>query len=92
MGQLIRGGAITEAQAKNHSMRHVVTQAVGLETIDVHTCEQELQEGDLLLLTTDGVHGVVEHRGAVFDSGELPDVGGGSQTAYRGGAGPGRSG
>ncbi len=61
VGQLIRGGAITEAQAKSHAMRHVVTQAVGLETIDVHTCEHDLQEGDLLLLTTDGVHGVVEH-------------------------------
>jgi serine/threonine protein phosphatase PrpC len=61
VGQLIRGGAITEAQAKSHSMRHVVTQAVGLESIDVHTCEQDLSDGDLLLLTTDGVHGVVEH-------------------------------
>lgn len=61
VGQLIRGGAITEAQAKTHSMRHVVTQAVGLETIDVHTSEQELEDGDLILLTTDGIHGVVEH-------------------------------
>ena len=61
VGQLIRGGAITEAQAKNHAMRHVVTQAVGLETIEVHSCEEDLRNGDLLLLTTDGVHGVVEH-------------------------------
>jgi protein phosphatase len=61
VGQLVRGGAITEAQARNHSMRHIVTQAVGLDTIEVHTCEEELEEGDLILLTTDGVHGVVEH-------------------------------
>jgi serine/threonine protein phosphatase PrpC len=61
VGQLVRGGAITEAQAKNHSMRHVVTQAVGVETIEVHTCEEELRDGDLVLLTTDGVHGVLEH-------------------------------
>jgi serine/threonine protein phosphatase PrpC len=61
VGQLVRGGAITEAQARNHSMRHVVTQAVGLETIEVHTCEEQLEEGDLLLLTSDGVHGVLEH-------------------------------
>jgi protein phosphatase len=61
VGQLVRGGAITEAQARNHSMRHVVTQAVGVETIEVHTCEEQLQDGDLLLLTTDGIHGVLEH-------------------------------
>jgi PPM family protein phosphatase len=61
VGQLMRGGAITEAQAKTHAMRHVVTQAVGLELTEVHTREQELQDGDLLLLTTDGIHGVVEH-------------------------------
>jgi PPM family protein phosphatase len=61
VGQLVRGGAITEAQARTHSMRHVVTQAVGVETIEVHTCEEELEDEDLLLLTTDGVHGVLEH-------------------------------
>jgi serine/threonine protein phosphatase PrpC len=61
VGQLVRGGAITEAQARYHSMRHVVTQAVGLETIEVHTCEEQLQDGDLILLTTDGIHGVLEH-------------------------------
>lgn len=61
VGQLVRGGAITEAQARNHSMRHVVTQAVGVETIEVHTCEEQLEEEDLILLTTDGVHGVLEH-------------------------------
>ena len=61
VGQLVRGGAITEAQAKNHSMRHVVTQAVGVETIEVHAGEEQLQHEDLMLLTTDGVHGVIEH-------------------------------
>jgi protein phosphatase len=61
VGQLVRGGALTEAQAKSHSMRHVVTQAVGADLIEVHTYEQELQDGDVLLMTTDGVHGVLEH-------------------------------
>jgi serine/threonine protein phosphatase PrpC len=61
VGQLIRSGALTEMQARNHSMRNVVTQAMGVEPIEVHTCEQELEDGDLMLLTTDGVHGVLEH-------------------------------
>jgi serine/threonine protein phosphatase PrpC len=61
VGQLIRGGALTELQAKNHSMRNVVTQAMGVETIDIHSCEETLEDGDLLLLTTDGVHGVLDY-------------------------------
>lgn len=61
VGQLVRGGAITEAQARSHSMRHVVTQAVGIESIEVHTCEEQLEDNDMVLLTTDGVHGVLEH-------------------------------
>lgn len=59
---LIRSGALTEMQAKTHSMRHVLTQAVGShDRVDVHTREETLQSGDMLLMTTDGVHGVVEH-------------------------------
>ncbi len=61
VGQLVRGGALTEAQARNHSMRNVVTQTMGLDSIDVHICEHDLEHGDMLLLTTDGIHGVLEH-------------------------------
>jgi serine/threonine protein phosphatase PrpC len=61
VGDLIRSGAISEAQARSHTMQHVLTQAVGAANpVDVHTCEKILQEGDLVLLTSDGVHGVVE--------------------------------
>jgi PPM family protein phosphatase len=58
---LVRDGAITEAQARNHSMKNVVTQTLGLEKVEVHTSEQRLAPGDMLLITTDGVHGVLEH-------------------------------
>jgi serine/threonine protein phosphatase PrpC len=61
VGQLVRDGAITEAQARNHSMKNVVTQTLGLEKVEVHTSEQRLAPGDMLLITTDGVHGVLEH-------------------------------
>jgi protein phosphatase len=60
VGQLVRGGAITEAQARTHSLRNIVTQAVGADAIEVHTCEEQLEDGDLLLLTSDGVHGVLD--------------------------------
>jgi len=59
---LIRSGALTEVQAKTHSMRHVLTQAIGShDRVDVHTREETLEPGDMLLMTTDGIHGVVEH-------------------------------
>jgi serine/threonine protein phosphatase PrpC len=62
VGNLIRSGALSETQAKTHSMRHVLTQAIGShDMVDVHTCEHVFADGDLLLLTTDGIHGVVEH-------------------------------
>ena len=62
VGNLIRTGALTEAQAKTHSMRHVLTQAIGShDLVEVHTCEHVFSDGDMLLLTSDGIHGVVEH-------------------------------
>lgn len=61
VGQLVREGAITEAQARNHSMKNVVLQVMGLESIEVHISEHHLVDGDMLLLTSDGIHGVLEH-------------------------------
>ena len=78
VGDLIRSGALTEAQARSHSMQHVLTQAVGAANpVDVHTSEQVLQDGDLILLTTDGIHGVVEQaelRSILYGAGKLEDT------------------
>jgi PPM family protein phosphatase len=61
VGNLIRSGALTEKDARTHSMRHVLTQAIGSSgLVEVHTREEILESGDLILITTDGVHGVVE--------------------------------
>jgi serine/threonine protein phosphatase PrpC len=61
VGDLVRSGSLTEQAARLHSMRNVLTQAVGAQhDLNVHTCEQPLEDGDALLLATDGVYGVVE--------------------------------
>ena len=61
VSDLVQAGALSEQDARLHSMRNVLTQAVGThKVLDVHTCEQLLFDGDVLLLTTDGIHGVVE--------------------------------
>ena len=48
---------------QHHPMRHVLTNVVGSRrTTDVHVIEEPLAKGDRLLLTTDGVHGVLDDR------------------------------
>jgi serine/threonine protein phosphatase PrpC len=46
---------------QNHPMRNALTNVVGLRACtDVHILEQALRVGDRLVLTTDGVHGILE--------------------------------
>jgi len=48
---------------QHHPMRHVLTNVVGSRrATDVHVIEEPLAKGDRLLLTTDGVHGVLDDR------------------------------
>jgi serine/threonine protein phosphatase PrpC len=48
---------------EHHPMRHALTNVVGaLARTEVHVTEQPLADGDLLLLTTDGVHATLDDR------------------------------
>lgn len=66
-------------QFQNHPMRNVLTQAAGSNSdIVVHSLDVELQRGDLLLLCSDGLHGVVpenEIRDYLATGGPLPELG-----------------
>jgi protein phosphatase len=47
----------------NHPMRNALTNSVGAKSrTEVHVVEQTLAGGELLLLSTDGVHGVLDGR------------------------------
>lgn len=49
------------AELANHPMRNVLTNALGArEQVDVHLAERDLQDGDTLLLCSDGLHGVLD--------------------------------
>lgn len=51
------------AAYQHHPMRHALTNVVGAcPSTVVHVAERMLVEGDLLLLTTDGVHGALDHQ------------------------------
>ena len=48
---------------QNHPMRNALTNVVGAgPRTDVHIIDEKLEGGELLLLTTDGVHGVLDDR------------------------------
>ncbi len=54
LGELMRDGASLG------EMQHVLMQALGIqETVDVHLHEEDLKPGDVLLLTSDGLHGAM---------------------------------
>jgi protein phosphatase len=45
----------------HHPMRNVLTNALGArEQVDVHLTERDLKSGDVMLLCSDGLHGVLE--------------------------------
>jgi PPM family protein phosphatase len=49
------------ALLQQHPMRHALTNVVGTRPrTDVHVVETELKAGDRILMTTDGVHEVVD--------------------------------
>jgi protein phosphatase len=51
---------IDARQMRDHPMRNVLTQAAGSKAdVDVHIREEELQSDDVLLLSSDGLHGVL---------------------------------
>ena len=58
---------------QHHPMRNALTNVVGAEPrTDVHVTEEPLAGGEILLLTTDGVHGVLDDRRIE----EIPNEGG----------------
>jgi len=60
VGAMVRQGTLRESDVPKHPMRNVLTQAAGVrQTIEVQILERRLSAGDEILLTSDGLHGVV---------------------------------
>jgi serine/threonine protein phosphatase PrpC len=56
----VRAGVLTEADARHHPWRHVVTRALsGGDDPEVEVAEMDLQVGDRIMLCSDGLSGVV---------------------------------
>jgi protein phosphatase len=67
---------VDPAVLKHHPMRNVLTNVLGARSrTDIHVAEHQLKDGDLLLLTTDGVHGALDDGQLERLLGEGDDLG-----------------
>lgn len=71
LNAVLKEGTLNRKAMLKHPMRNVLTQAAGTQRdLNVHTRELELQDGDQLLLCSDGLHGPVpdEAIAAILES------------------------
>lgn len=61
VAELVRMGQLTEADAEKHPFRNVITRAVGTEEgIRVDLAVEERHAGDIWLVCSDGLHGLID--------------------------------
>jgi serine/threonine protein phosphatase PrpC len=59
----------------NHPMRNVLTNVLGArETVDIHMAERDLTGGEMILLCSDGLHGVLDNAAVTQVMSATPDV------------------
>jgi protein phosphatase len=76
VGELVRAGALSPEEARRHPSKHLITQAIGLAPgIQPELSEVDLEEGETLLLCSDGLWE------ALTDA-EIADVVGAAPSAY----------
>jgi protein phosphatase len=72
---LAQDPSIGAEEITRHPMRNVLTNVLGAhEHVDVHMAERTLRSGDVLLLCTDGVHGVLDADSIASILTSAPDV------------------
>jgi len=63
VSEQVRAGILSKEEAEQHHLRNVITRSVGYqEEEDVDTTSFELEDGDLILLCSDGLHGKVPDK------------------------------
>jgi len=66
VNRMVREGLLSAEEAEHHEQRNILTQALGMETEslagDFPAEPLELQTGEIILLCTDGLHGLVEGK------------------------------
>lgn len=61
VAEQVQKGVLTEDQAEKHPQRNILTRSVGVESeTEIDIFHEELQKGDIVVLCSDGLHGVVK--------------------------------
>ena len=64
VAEQVREGVLTEEQARSHSLRNLITRAVGTkESVKVDLFSVRVREGDRLMICSDGLTGPVDPEG-----------------------------
>lgn len=73
VGEMLRQGKITGAEAANHPQRSIITRALGVDRIvDIDTDSIGWKPGDIFLLCSDGLYSMIpdEEIAGIFTDGE----------------------
>jgi protein phosphatase len=66
VARMVRDGLLTPEEAEHHEQRNVLTAALGVDSAsiagDFPSEPLQLLPGDIILLCTDGLHGIVSDR------------------------------
>jgi len=66
-------GAMSQAEAESHSKRNVLLRALGVaESVEIDSAMVQIQSGDVILLSSDGLHGLVSGADIASVLGALP--------------------
>ena len=61
VAEQVRAGLLTEDQARSHAQRNVITRCLGTQSeVDVDIFSESVEEGDTIILCTDGLSGQVD--------------------------------
>jgi len=60
VARLVESGEITPAEARTHEKRNMIYRSLGQSEVEVDLFTEPVQEGDTLILCTDGLCGVIE--------------------------------
>ena len=75
MAELIKAGTIKEEEANNHPQKNVITRALGTEyTIEPDVSRCNIQDGDFVLMCTDGLSNAVYEEDMVYTLLNTPDL------------------
>jgi protein phosphatase len=75
VGELVKRGKLTEAQAAEHPQRSIITRALGIDPeVEVDTCTYGAHAGDVVLLCSDGLTSMISEERIATVLADEPDL------------------